>query len=462
MMLPRVTRWAAAAAWLAMGACGRSTTWALSSPPPSLLDISITELQVLLDDGAVTSEELVRLYTQRIAEVNDEFHAVIETNPDAAATARELDVERAAGRRRGPLHGIPLLVKDNYATADAMGTGAGSVCLARSRPRADATVVARLRAAGAVILGKTNLSEFSGARGTNVTQGWSARGGQTTGAYVENQTACGSSSGSGVAASLGLAAATLGTETAGSITCPASVNNVVGIKPTVGLTSRFGVVPITARQDTTGPLAQSVADAALLLEVMAGKDANDNYTSAQPWDVPPRYTLALNASALQGKRIGVAWNDEAVINITMFAANREHIKAVFEAALPYLKQAGAELVPIDLVPRNESLRDRLATHDVAAYYLPDMKRSLTRYYDTVRPGAADATHNLRELVACLQTTPAELASRYDTYDLEVALAVNETADGAAACKQPLVFLRTPFSTNPLVVLPLSCGSVVPA
>ncbi|KAK7960668.1 hypothetical protein PG988_011882 [Apiospora saccharicola] len=304
----------------------------------SLSDISIAGLQKLLESGAIDSRGLVELYASRIAEVNDELHAVIETDvPGALLVAETLDRERAHGQLRGPLHGIP--------SSSHLRTGAGSVCLAAgSHPAEDATVVAKLRAAGAIILGKTNQAEFSGARGRHVPQGWSARGGQTYGAYVKGQTACGSSSGSGVAAGLGLAAAALGDRDGGEHYVPRF--------PTVGLTSRFGIVPITARQDTAGP----VGDAAVVLEGMAGRDVGmgrDNYTDAQPWDRPPRYTQALNTSALRGKRIGVLWHEQGIGFGMDWWANKRQIRRLFDAALDDLRRAGAELVDVPLKGHEE-------------------------------------------------------------------------------------------------------------
>ncbi|CAJ2506214.1 Uu.00g003440.m01.CDS01 [Anthostomella pinea] len=400
---------------------------------PSLLDISIAELGGLLEAGDITSQELVELYFQRISEVNNELHAVIELNPDASTTAELLDAERGQGTTRGPLHGIPILVKDNYATTDATLTGAGSVCLARSRPGQESTVVAKLRQAGAVILGKANLSEFSGVRGgLNVTEGWSPRGGQTFGAYVGRQTACGSSSGSGVAASLGLAAAALGTETSGSITCPARFNNVVGVKPTVGLTSRFGVVPVTARQDSTGPLAQSVADAALILDAIAGKDPNDNYTSAQPWEVPPSYTSALNTSALEGKRVGVVWVDEDISNAVDYV-NREQMRVVFDEALADLEAAGAELVNIELGTEERPLRNTTLEilAKVPVYVGPDFKEAMARYIDDLVPGP-DVIHNATELLQCLREDPLELSSEFDLGFWDEFAGINITAGSQEA------------------------------
>ncbi|KAH6654248.1 amidase signature domain-containing protein [Truncatella angustata] len=398
----------------------------------SLLDISISDLSALLQSGAITSYDLVELYFQRIEDVNAELNAVIEISQNALDVARQRDDERAAGNLRGPLHGIPILVKDNYATTDDLQTGAGSVCLAKARPWEEATVIVKLRQAGAIIIGKTNQAEFSGGRGSNSTAGWSPRGGQTFGAYVQNQTACGSSSGSGVSASLGLAAGTLGTETAGSITCPAFMNNVVGIKPTVGLTSRYGVVPLTARQDTTGPLTQSVADAALILEVIAGKDPRDNYTLSQPWSTPPRYTQVLNASALEGKRIGVIRTDEPILDKSLFV-NYDEIQVVFDAALISLEVAGAQLVNVKPEGFTGSLLNatNLVQGNMTLYGRPDYKESLTKYLDNTIHDA-QSPQNLTQLIECIRTDPSEEIDRVNIDSLEKIAAWNKTADGQEA------------------------------
>ncbi|KAH8646331.1 amidase signature domain-containing protein [Xylariales sp. PMI_506] len=421
LLLPRIS--AAACLLLSLLQCCIA-----HSEVPSLLDISIHELGELLNAGRVSSRELVDLYLKRIDEVNDVLHAVIETNPDALQIAAQLDEERASGHSRGPLHGIPILVKDNYATTDQTSTGAGSVCLARSRPRHEATVVTRLRRAGAVILGKANLNEFSSARG-ETPNGWSPRGGQTTGAYVRNQTACGSSSGSGVAASLGLAAAALGTETGGSITCPAFVNNVVGIKPTVGLTSRFGIVPITLRQDTAGPLAQNVADAAVILEAIAGWDPNDNYTSAQPWQVPPEYTSFLNASALHGKRIGAIWIEENLGEAwASLEFNKRFMKSAFDEAIADLRAAGAEVVEISLEMHGIPI-ENLTTiiHDSSAVYVvPDLKEGLEAYIRDLEP-SDNGVRNVTDLVDCIRNDPAEDASEFGLSGIEESAHTNSTS-----------------------------------
>ncbi|KAJ7837915.1 amidase signature enzyme [Mycena leptocephala] len=274
---------------------------------PDLYEASVPELQAGLDAGHFTSVDLVKAYFARIEEVNIDgpgLRAVLELNPSALKQAALLDVERRLTGKRSALHGIPVLLKlIDFTHYSGMNTTAGSFSLLGSIVPEDAGVVKRLRKAGAIILGKANLSEFAQFRG-NVAAGWSGRGGQASNAYFPHADPCGSSSGSGIAASIGLAAVTLGTETDGSITCPSSNNNAAGIKPTVGLTSRAGVVPISAHQDTVGPITRSVTDAAIVLSIIAGKDPNDNFTLAQP-PVIPDFTKALNKNALKGKRIGV-------------------------------------------------------------------------------------------------------------------------------------------------------------
>ncbi|KZT28516.1 amidase signature enzyme [Neolentinus lepideus HHB14362 ss-1] len=348
----------------------KGTEWPLLleqvSALPDLYEASVAELGAGLNAGIFTSVDLVKAYFARIDEVNlhgPALRAVIEKNPSALAEAAALDAERTLLGPRGLLHGVPVLVKDNIATvvSEGMNTTAGSFSLEGSIVPGDAGVVKRLRAAGAIILGKANLSEFSHARGT-LAPGWSGRGGQCTAAYYPGADPCGSSSGSGVAASIGLASVTLGTETDGSITCPASRNNVVGIKPTVGLTSRAGVIPITAHQDTVGPLVRSVSDAAIVLSVIAGPDPNDNYTLAQP-SILPDYLSALNTSALQGTRIGVP---RAVFLEASYSELDDTILSAYTTALETLKTLGATIVdPADLpsayeiaTSKNESVVSR--------------------------------------------------------------------------------------------------------
>jgi amidase len=307
---------------------------------PEIYEASIAALQARLAAGALTAEALARACLARIAALDaagPALRAVIETNPDAIALARQLDAERAAGRVRGPLHGIPVLLKDNLDTADGMETTAGSLALLSSRPAQDATVAARLRAAGALILGKTNLSEWANFRSTNSTSGWSARGGQTKNPYVLDRNPCGSSSGSAVAVAASLCAAAIGTETDGSIICPSAMCGVVGIKPTVGLVSRAGVVPISPTQDSVGPHARTVADAAAILGAVAGPDPRDPATAAAAGRAHADYTQFLDRDGLRGARIGVL-RDPGTIGYN------QHGDAVFEAALLALARLGAELV----------------------------------------------------------------------------------------------------------------------
>src|SRR5882672_9419961 len=269
---------------------------------------TIAQLQDAMRSGARTSRSICADYLARIAELDPQLHAVLETNPDALAIADRLDGERKAGRVRGPMHGIPVLVKDNVATGDRMMTTAGSLALAGVTPPRDAPLVARLRAAGAVILGKTNLSEWANFRSTQSSSGWSSRGGQTLNPYALDRSPSGSSSGSGTAAAANLCAAAVGTETDGSIVSPCNNCGLVGIKPTLGLISRAGIIPIAHSQDTAGPMARTVADAAALLGALTGVDPNDPETAASRGHAVAGYTQFLDPRGLQGARIGVGRN----------------------------------------------------------------------------------------------------------------------------------------------------------
>ncbi|CAL1709306.1 unnamed protein product [Somion occarium] len=345
---------------------------------PDLYEASVTELQAALDAGHFTSVELVKAYFSRIDEVNlkgPELRAVLETNPSALSQAATLDKERKKSGKRSLLHGIPVLLKDNIATiaTEGMNTTAGSFSLLGSVVPDDAGVVKRLRKAGAIILGKANLSEFAHFRG-NLASGWSGRGGQCTNAYFPHADPCGSSSGSGVAASIGLAAVTLGSETDGSITCPSSNNNLVGIKPTVGLTSRAGVVPISNHQDTIGPMVRSVSDAAIVLSIIAGPDPNDNFTLAQPTPVPDFTRALTNPNALRGRRIGVPRRVFLNDGVT---GNDPFVNVAFQEALETIKRLGATVVdPADLPSADE-----IVVSDNETFVLDvDFKIQLNAYY----------------------------------------------------------------------------------
>src|ERR1700677_4817883 len=274
-------------------------------------EVTIAELQDGMKSGKHTARSIAEKYLARIDAIDahgPEIRSVIETNPDALAIAEALDKERKAKGPRGPLHGIPVLIKDNIDTFDGMMTTAGSLALVGAKPPKDSFVVGRLRQAGALILGKTNPSEWANIRSTHSTSGWSGRGGLTRNPYALNRNPCGSSSGSGAAVSANLCAIAIGTETDGSIVCPSSANGVVGIKPTVGLISRRGIIPISHTQDTAGPMGRTVRDAAILLGAMAGSDPNDKVTTDEKRKALSDYTKALDPHGLKGARIGVARN----------------------------------------------------------------------------------------------------------------------------------------------------------
>ena len=309
-----------------------------------VVEASIADLQAAMSSGKITSRELVALYLARIKAIDKagpKINSVIEVNPDALAIAESLDKERVQSGARGPLHGIPVLIKDNIATADRMQTTAGSIALAGVKPPHDSFVAQKLREAGAVILGKTNLSEWANIRSIRSTSGWSSRGGLTRNPYALDRNTSGSSSGSGAAIAASLAAVAVGTETDGSITSPSSVNGLVGIKPTVGLVSRSGIIPIAHSQDTAGPMARSVADAAALLTAIAGTDLRDEATR----DASPKaadYTKSLDRNALKGARIGVVRGQ--------FGGRNDLASAEVEKALKVLEAQGAVLIDIPEMP----------------------------------------------------------------------------------------------------------------
>ena len=281
---------------------------AASVPAFELDEITIAALQDGMKSGEYTARSLVEKYLARIDAIDRNgpaIRSVIETNPDALAIADELDKERKAKGARGPLHGIPVLIKDNIDTADRMMTTAGSLALIGSKPPKDSHVAKKLRESGAVILGKTNPSEWANIRSNHSTSGWSGRGGLTKNPYALDRNPCGSSSGTGAGISANLGAVGVGTETDGSIVCPSSANGLVGIKPTVGLISRSGIIPISHTQDSAGPMCRTVRDAAILLGAMVGVDTRDAATSASTGKSLADYTTALNPDGLRGARIGV-------------------------------------------------------------------------------------------------------------------------------------------------------------
>ena len=346
-----------------------------NSPAPFELDeVTFADLQDAMAAGKYTSHSITEKYLARIDEIDKQgpaLRSVIEVNPDALAIAESLDKERKAGQVRGPLHGVPILIKDNIDTADQMQTTAGSLALLGSKPVRDSFVAQKLRQAGAVILGKTNLSEWANIRSAHSTSGWSGRGGQTKNPYALDRNPCGSSSGSGAAASANLCAAAVGTETDGSVVCPSSSNGLVGIKPTLGLVSRSGIIPIAHSQDTAGPMARTVRDAAILLSALAGTDPRDPATSASQQKVAD-YTRSLNPNGLRGTRIGVA---------RKYFGFSDAVDQLINSCIDQMKRAGAEIVdPADL-PSHGKFDD--TEFQVLLY---ELKTDLNAYL-AGRPGA---------------------------------------------------------------------------
>jgi amidase len=360
-------------------------------------EATIAELQAAMAAGTLSSRRLTQAYLRRVRQVDlsgIKLNSVIEVNPDALEIARELDAERRQGRVRGPLHGIPILVKDNFATRDRMETTAGSLALVGAEVPRDAFVVRRLRRAGAVILGKANLSEWANFRSTQSSSGWSGRAGQCLSPYVLDHNPCGSSSGSGTAIAANLAAASLGTETDGSIVCPSSHNALVGIKPTLGLTSRSGVVPLAHSQDVTGPLARTVADAATVLGPMTGIDPRDPATADSRGHRHGDYRRFLDPEGLRGARVGI-WR-EGVFGISPEA------DAVAEAAVGELDRLGATVVDPADIPNVSDVFDPEFTvllyefkADIAAYLAELRNTSMRTLADLIAFNEANADRELR-------------------------------------------------------------------
>jgi len=340
-------------------------------PGEDLREKTIAELQQMMDSGSLSSAQLTRYYLNRIRTVDGykRLNAVLQTNPDAMAIAQQLDDERAQQGPRGPLHGVPIMLKDNIDTGDSMMTTAGSLALAGAPALQDATVADRLRAAGAVILGKLNLSEWANFRGFDSSSGWSGVGGQCKNPYILDRNPCGSSSGTGAAVSSNLCAAGLGTETDGSIVCPAAACGVVGIKPTVGLTSRAGVVPISATQDTVGVHGRTVADAAAVLGPLTGVDPRDAATAASDGNSFTDYSQFVDPNGLAGARIGVAREFQPTTTETDIA---------FEGALQAMRDAGAEVIDVAIPSFNAFGSD--SSEVIVLVY--EFKRDLNAYLAT--------------------------------------------------------------------------------
>ena len=378
---------------LAGSACSRAPE--PSSPPASapadptdfeLNEQSIRDLQAAMDRGALTARRITELYLGRIEQIDRQgptLGSVIETNPDALAIAQALDEERAQSGPRGPLHGIPILLKDNIATHDRTTTTAGAHALEGSIPSADSFVAKRLREAGAVLLGKANLSEWANFRSTNSSSGWSGRGGQCRNPYVLDRSPCGSSSGSGAATSANLCAAAIGTETNGSILCPSSINGLVGIKPTVGLVSRSRIIPIAHSQDTAGPMARSVRDAALVLGALTGVDPDDPATAASEGKAHSDYTPFLTEDGLSGKRLGL---------VREYMGKDPRVDALVDAAVQVMQEHGAEVVDPVEVPTYQELGEH--SFQVLLY---EFKADLNAYLAALGPDAP--VRSLADIIA---------------------------------------------------------------
>lgn len=387
-------------------------------PPFELEELTIAELQRGMASGRFTSRSLCEKYLTRIHEVNTRgptLRAVLQSNPDALRMADALDAERRAGKVRGPMHGIPVLIKDNIDTHDRMTTAAGSLALARSIAPRDSFVAERLRAAGAVILGKTNLSEWANYRSTHSTSGWSGMAGQTRNPYALDRTPSGSSSGSGSAASASLCAVAIGTETNGSIVSPSSAQSVVGIKPTVGLVSRSGIIPISHSQDTAGPMARTVADAATLLGVLTGVDSRDEATSGSRGHALADYTRFLDPNGLKGARIGVV--RERLMGYS------KRVDAIINAALDVMRQRGATIVdPANL----ETIRTMGAGEGDLLRY--EFKHDLNAYLATLGPDTPVRT--LADLIAWNKAHAAEEMPYFGQEIFEMAEAMGPLTDKA--------------------------------
>jgi amidase len=349
-------------------------------------NVSLTELRLRLQRGETTARAIAAAYLDRIERLDQRgpcLRAVIEVNPDALDLAASLDRDQRAGRIRGPLHGIPVLIKDNIDTGDAMQTTAGSLALGGSRAQRDAPLVTRLRQAGAVVLGKTNMSEWANFRSFRSSSGWSSRGGQTRNPYVLDRSPCGSSSGAGVAVAADLAAIAVGTETDGSIVCPSTHNGIVGLKPTLGLISRTGIIPIAASQDTAGPMGRTVADVAVMLGILAGPDAADPATATLPADRPADYLRCLDAGALRGARLGVA---------RQYGGFHERAEALLDEALTAMRTAGAEIID----PAEIATRQQLDSPELEVL-LYEFKAGVNQYLAGLGPAAP--VHSLAQVIA---------------------------------------------------------------
>ncbi|MGZ8510193.1 MAG: amidase [Chitinophagaceae bacterium] len=395
-----------------------------------LNEVTIDELQQKMQSGAYTSRAITELYLKRIEAIDKAgpaLNAVIEVNPDAIAIADAMDKERKAGRVRGPLHGIPVLIKDNIDTADKMLTTAGSLALEGHKAAKDAFIVQQLREAGAVLLGKTNLSEWANFRSNRSTSGWSSRGGQTKNPCVLDRNPCGSSSGSGAAVAANLCAVAVGTETDGSVIAPASFNGVVGMKPTVGLLSRSGIIPISKTQDTAGPMTRTVKDAAILLGVLAGIDEADVVTKESKDKAKKDYTQFLDANGLQGKRIGIEKS---------FLKGHEGVVAVYKQAIELMESKGSTIVEVELLKQCNDFDER--EYIVLLY---EFKDGLNKYLAT----ANARVKTLADVIAFNKDNAAKVMPYFKQETLE-----RSEAKAGLGSKEYVDALKISLSTRKII------------
>ncbi|MGZ8558149.1 MAG: amidase [Chitinophagaceae bacterium] len=395
-----------------------------------LNEVTIDELQQKMQSGAYSSRAITELYLKRIDAIDKngyKLNSIIEINPDALTIADDMDKERKAGTIRSPLHGIPVLIKDNIDTADKMMTTAGSLALVGHIAAKDAFIITQLREAGAVLLGKTNLSEWANFRSSRSSSGWSSRGGQTKNPCVLDRNPCGSSSGSGVAVAANLCAVAIGTETDGSVIAPASYCGIVGIKPTVGLLSRSGIIPISATQDTAGHMTRTVKDAAILLGLLAGIDETDSVTSESRDKAKKDYTRFLDVNGLQGKRIGIEKS---------FLTGHEGVVAIYKQAIELLKSKGATIIEVDLLKQTSKLGD--AEFDLMKY---EFKDGLNRYLAT----ASARVKSLADVIAFNKSNEAKAMPFFKQETLE-----SSEAKGGLDSKEYISALKTTLGARKII------------
>ena len=395
-----------------------------------LNEITIDELQQKMQGGAYTSRAITELYLKRIEAIDKNgpaLNAVIEINPDALAIADEMDKERKAGKVRSQLHGIPVLIKDNIDTGDKMMTTAGSLALDGHKAAKDAFIIKQLRDAGAVLLGKTNLSEWANFRSSRSSSGWSSRGGQTKNPCVLDRNPCGSSSGSGVAVAANLCAVAIGTETDGSVIAPASFNGIVGIKPTVGLWSRSGIIPISKTQDTAGPMTRTVKDAAILLGVLAGIDESDSVTHQSRDKAKKDYTPFLDVNGLQEKRIGIEKS---------FLKGHEGVVAIYKQAIELIKSKGATIIEVELLKQCNDFDER--EYIVLLY---EFKDGLNKYLAT----ANARVKTLADVIAFNKKNEAKVMPYFKQETLE-----RSEAKGGLGTKEYIDALKISLSTREII------------